>query len=310
VLFGLAKMIWTEDDAELRKQLTTVMAGQEGVIAFDNVPKGMVVRSGVLAKLLTDRTWADRLLGGNVLAKFANDRLWCATGNNLRLGGDMRSRSVLIALDPKMPHPERRGGFAIGNLETWIEAPGNQREVMTALLVLVADWAAAGCPEADVMLMRQFTPWARTAAGFLAHHGVEGFLANAAELEQADDDDHDWAQFLARWHAILGGTAVTSEQLRQMADDGRWGGTFPAGKGGAALSAMGLGRRLGGECGSYHGWYVLRSRTEHESSRWWWVDTLPGAPSPYVPQSATQRNDLPWIDANGQVRYPAGPSRS
>ena len=124
-LFGQAKIIWTDDEEELRKQLTTVMRSQEGVITFDNLPEGTVIRSGVLAKLLTDRTWGDRLLGGNVLAKFANDRLWCATGNNIRLGGDMRSRSVLVGLDARMPHPERRTGFM--HRATW--SPGSRNRV-------------------------------------------------------------------------------------------------------------------------------------------------------------------------------------
>src|SRR5258708_4998601 len=100
VLYGQVKLIWTGDDEETRKALTTIMASQEAVIAFDNIPEGTVIRSAVLAKLLTDRTWGDRMLGGNVLGKFANDRLWTATGNNLRIGGDMRTRSVLIGLDP------------------------------------------------------------------------------------------------------------------------------------------------------------------------------------------------------------------
>jgi hypothetical protein len=55
-----------------------------------------------VSKLLTDRTWGDRLLGGNVLAKFANDRLWTGTGNNLRVGGDMATRAVLVSIDPAM----------------------------------------------------------------------------------------------------------------------------------------------------------------------------------------------------------------
>ena len=276
-LFGQAKIIWTDDDEELRKQLTTVMRSQEGVITFDNLPPGTAIRSGVLAKLLTDRTWGDRLLGGNVLAKFANDRLWSATGNNIRLGGDMRSRSVLTGLDPAMPYPERRTGFVIRDLESWISGAGNQRDLMIALLVLVADWAAAGCPEADVVPMRQFTTWARTAGGFLARH-TDGwlpgwaFLANAGAVEEADDDDADWAQFLARWTGILGPAAVSSEQVLATGWDNRWGGTFPTGKGGAGLSVKALGKRLGGVKGGYHGEFVLRGWQDRTRLWWWWIE--------------------------------------
>ena len=271
VLFGLGKYIWTDDEAELRKQLTSVLADQSGVICFDNVPKGTVIRSAVLSKLLTDRTWGDRLLGGNVLAKFANDRLWAVTGNNLRIGGDNRTRTVLVALDAG-PHPERRTGFALPDLESWIEQPGNQRDLMFAVLVLVADWAAAGCPLADVVPMRQFTRWSQAAGGFCAWHGVTGFGTNAGELEVMDDDNSDWTSFLARWAGMHGRVSVTSAQLCDSQHDQRWGGTFPTGKGGMAMTSKGLGRRLAGERGTWHGRYVLRSWSGHESTQWWWVE--------------------------------------
>jgi len=152
--------------------------------------------------------------------------------------------------------------------------PGLRQLLLAALCALVADWAAAGCPEAAVVPMRQFTAWARACGGFLAHHdggGLEAkaFLANTGELEEADDDDADWAQFLARWHFIFGGTAVTSEQLRDASYDSRWGGTFPTGKGGDALSAKSLGRRLSGAKGRYHGEFVLKGQQDRHRL-WWW----------------------------------------
>jgi hypothetical protein len=273
-LCGLVKFTWTDDDEELRKQLTTVMAAdQAGVVVFDNLPKGTVIRSAVLAKLLTDRTWGDRLLGGNALGKFANDRLWVATGNNLRVGGDMGTRTVLAALDPGMPHPERRSGFVIPDLESWIEEPANQRALLIAVLVLVADWAAAGCPDAAVVPMRQFTRWARAVGGFLAHHGVSGFLANAAELADMDDDDGDWAALFSRWPAVLGSQPVTSAMVAATEADARWDGYFPTGRGGAALPAKSLGKRLSGERGRYHGGWVLRGQQDRTRLWWWWLES-------------------------------------
>ena len=275
VLFGLARYTWTDDEEELRKKLTTVLIDQSGVICFDNVPKGTVVRSATLSKLLTDRTWADRILGGNALAKLANDRLWCATGNNLKIGGDMRSRTVAVALDPG-PHPERRTGFALGDMESWIEEPANQRQLLTAVLTLAADWAAVGCPQADVVPMRQYTAWARLAGGFCQHHGVPGFLANAGAVEEMDDDAVGWSAFYARWAWIHGvRVSVSSSQLCKTQEDDRWEGTFPVGRAGMPMTPMSLGRRLGAEIGTSHGKYTLRSAGGHESARLWWLDYTP-----------------------------------
>ena len=172
MLYGQRVLTWTHSDEELRKAITSVLADPVGAIIFDNLAEGTVIDSPVLARLITDRTWADRLLGGNKTAAFANDRVWTATGNNLRLGGDMRTRSVLVGLNPDMPRPEERTGFAIPNLDQWILAPANQRQVLWHLLVLVADWTRAGAPRRPGLTMRQFTPWAEAVGGFLAHHGL------------------------------------------------------------------------------------------------------------------------------------------
>jgi hypothetical protein len=218
------------------------------------------------------------MLGKNVLGQFANDRLWCATGNNLRIGGDMATRVVLVGLDANQPHPERRGGFAISDLESWIRKPEHQQAVLAAVLVLVLDWAAAECPEADVVPMRQFTRWARTAGGLLAHHGVDGFLANAAEVEAADDDDTDWAGFLARWPVVLGAGAVTSEAVTAARWDERWAATFPTGRGDEPLeSPRSMGKRLVSHHGRYHGNYVLRRSWDGHGKVWlWWVEQWQG----------------------------------
>jgi hypothetical protein len=278
VLYGQASITWTGDDDELRKTLTSVMAGQEGVICFDNLAEGTVIRSAVLSKLLTDRTWGDRMLGKNVIGQFANDRLWCATGNNLRIGGDLATRVVLVGLDPRQPHPERRTGFAIADLESWIRGERNQRTVAEAVLVLVADWAAARCPEAGVVPMRQFTRWARVCGGFLAHHGVDGFLGNAAEVEAADDDSTAWAAFLARWPQVLGAWAVRADEVVGTRLDPRWEGTFPTGRGDEPLdSAKSMGRRLSGQRNNYHDSLVLRGSEDSHDKMWrWWVERWPG----------------------------------
>jgi hypothetical protein len=272
VLFGQVNMPWTGSEDELRKTLTSIMRGQEGVISFDNIPTGTVLRSATLSKLLTDRTWGDRLLGGNVLAKFANDRLWAATGNNLRAGGDMASRMVLISIDPRMEHPERRSGFVITDLEGWLELPDSRRKLLDAVCVLVADWAAAGRPEADVTPMRQFTRWARACGGLLEHHGVPGFLENTAEVEEMDDDSGDWSAVLLRWQAIFGRAAVSSSQVMERSYDPRWEGYFPTGRGGDPLGSKGLGRRLAGERNHPHGGLVLRGWQDRTRLWWWWVE--------------------------------------
>jgi hypothetical protein len=286
MLYGQRVLTWTHSDEELRKAITSVLADPVGTIIFDNLAEGTVIDSPVLARLITDRTWADRLLGGNKTAAFANDRVWTATGNNLRLGGDMRTRSVLVGLNPDMPRPEERTGFEIPDLGQWILFPANQRQVLWHLLMLVADWTRSGAPRRHGLTMRQFTPWAEAVGGFLTHHGIPGFLANVETVRDIDEEESTWTTFFAQWRKVHGDQWLTSNQLRLSADivsDGagrpydRWDGLFRTDGRGYPVSVKSLGRLLTGQIDRYRGSYVLRSEQDkHSKIRTWRVEEYSG----------------------------------
>jgi hypothetical protein len=286
MLYGQRVLTWPgSDEGELRKAITSVLADPVGVIIFDNLAEGTVINSPTLARLITDRTWADRVLGKSATVAFDNDRVWAATGNNLRLGGDMRTRSVLVGLNPDTPRPEERTGFVIPDLDQWILVPANQRHVLWNLLVLVADWISHGAPRQTGPAMRQFTGWADAVRGFLAHHGIEGFLANAETVRDIDDDEADWTAFFAQWRKIHGDKWVTSNELRQSAniiDVGgqpadQWDGLFRTDHRGYPVTVKALGKILTGQIGRWRGTYVLRNSTDrHTKVKLWQVDEWPG----------------------------------
>ncbi|HET9138780.1 MAG TPA: hypothetical protein VFO68_05390, partial [Actinophytocola sp.] len=174
--------------------------------------------------------------------------------------------------------PEARGGFSIPNLDTWILDPDHQATVLHHLLVLVVDWCRHGAPTAtDVPQMRQFTRWAQYLGGFLAHHGVPGFLTNHTQAVDLDDDANEWRAFFLHWHHLHADRALTAEQLRRTAEPDAgpdpWAGTFPTTETGRLLSAKSLGRRLTGQIGRWRGDIVLRSATDtHKNVRTYWVE--------------------------------------
>lgn len=288
LLVGQRVLTWPDDDNELRKAITTVLANQVGAIVFDNLTEGHVINSAVLARLITERTWSDRRLGQNKDATFANDRLWLATGNNLRVGGDMASRTVWVRLDPDCPAPEARTGFSIPNLDVWILDPDHQAILLRHLLVFIVDWTRAGAPlDRTVPAMRQFTRWAQHAGGFLAHHGIPAFLGNHSENAAQDDDAAEWRAFLWSWHNIFAGREVTAADLRASAElePGRpdpWRGTFPTTPTGRPITTKSLGRRLAGQEGRWRTDIVLRSVTsDHARTRVYWVQPRePKTPPP------------------------------
>ena len=263
LLAGQKQMPWVEDDTELRKQITSVLCTTAGVILIDNVPEGTELGSATLAGLLTAETWSDRGLGGNRIISVPNDRVWLVTGNNLRTAGDISSRSVVVRLAPDAPHPEERTDFRIPGLIERILTREFQAEVLRHLLVLVVDWTRAGGPRDGTQAMRQFTGWAQGIGGFLAHHGIGGFLDNTAETRQEDAEDQRWASFLTRWLDVLG---REPQRVSDIFDSGQtyrdelgrkhdqWDGDFikhPEGH--KSRDAQALGILLSGHVDRFHG---------------------------------------------------------
>jgi hypothetical protein len=279
LLVGQRVLTWPDDEAELRKAITTVLGNQVGAVVFDNLPEGHVINSANLARLITERTWTDRKLSTNKDATIANDRLWLATGNNLHVGGDMASRTVWVRLDPDCPAPEARTGFAIPNLDMWILDPHHQAILLRHLLILIVDWTRAGAPQDHtVPAIRQFTRWAQHVGGFLAHHGIPAFLGNHSENAAQDDEAAEWRAFLWAWHNIFATRPVTAADVRASAElePGRpdpWRGTFPTTPAGRPITTKSLGKRLGGHAGRWRTDIVLRSVTsDHARTRVYWVE--------------------------------------
>ncbi|MET7709139.1 hypothetical protein [Micromonospora sp. NPDC005413] len=287
MLYGQRVMTWSYSDEELRKSITAVLAEQVGVVIWDNLAEGTVIDSAVLAQLVTSGVWSDRQLGASRNVATVNDRLWMATGNNLQVGGDMASRTVRVRLDPDMPRPELRDqrGFGIPHLDQWITDPANQLTVLWHLLVLVLDWTRQGAPRVSGLSMRQFTPWAQALGGFLAHHGIGGFLTNAAEIRGIDEDETRWRAFLTCWHDRHGGRAVTAAELRQdgepmhLGSDAHdpWDGQFITTHNGRLPNALQLGRLLTGQAGRWRGEHVVRAgRNDRGDRAVFWVEQHEG----------------------------------
>ncbi|MCX6031826.1 MAG: hypothetical protein NT169_21305 [Chloroflexi bacterium] len=197
-------------DEEWRKQLTSLLHGSNPMIVVDNVDG--ILASADLARALTSSTWQDRLLGQNLTLNLPQRATWLATGNNLRLGGDMPRRCYWIRLNAQTAQPWLHRRFQHPDLIGW--ANTQRGRLLAALLTLARSWWADGCPPAAITPLGSFESWSRIVAGILAHAGIAGFLSNLADLyERVDDEGPQWLRFLAAWHEALGAQAVTTAEL-------------------------------------------------------------------------------------------------
>ena len=191
-----------DNKEEWRKQITASLGGGATFILIDNVEGTLY--SPDLARALTAPIWDDRILGKSEKVYLPNRATWLATGNNIRLGGDLPRRCYWIRLDAKTARPWQREGFRHADIIGHAEA--NRGALVAALLTLARAWYAAGAPSPDNALPKLggFEEWRHIVGGILQYAGVTGFLSNLEELyAQSDDDAPAWEAFLMAWHEAI-----------------------------------------------------------------------------------------------------------
>jgi hypothetical protein len=92
-----------DTDEEWRKRITATLHSGASVITIDNV-EGQL-RAPSLANALTADVWKDRILGRSESIELPQLATWLATGNNIRLGGDLQRRCYQIRLDAQSGTP-------------------------------------------------------------------------------------------------------------------------------------------------------------------------------------------------------------
>ena len=189
------------DSEEIRKQITSILVQTTApIIVFDNVMG--THRSPDVAALTTSATSNDRPLGRTDNVQLSNDRLWCFTGNNIQLGGDLSRRGLWCTIDAKQDKPWLRMGFKITDPDKWVEQ--HRGEVVAAILTILRAWFAAGCPR-EASRSDSFASYQATMRGILRVAGVAGTFAGvASDKAVISADDDEWAVYLEALEEALG----------------------------------------------------------------------------------------------------------
>jgi hypothetical protein len=205
-----------KDEDEWRKVITTALLSGTSVVIFDNVTRPL--ENGDLCSVLTATTWGDRAMRTHIKILLPVKATFLASGNNVRLAGDMPRRCYRVRLDAKSSTPFLRTGpapgkhFTIEDLKAWtLEHRG---ELLAALLTLARAWYVAGKPKPKIKPIGSFENWTTTAGGILQYAGVEGFMENAVAMyEDADDESNEWEGFLLVLHELFHGDAFTVAEI-------------------------------------------------------------------------------------------------
>jgi hypothetical protein len=181
------------DEEEWRKQITSLLIADRPVVILDNLER--TLSSGQLAAVLTTSEWSDRILGKSEVTHLHSRAIWIATGNNIRLGGDIARRAYWIRLNSNLPRPWLRDSREFKReLPSW--AVSHRTEIVGALLTMVLAWFRDGMPAWGGRPLGSYESWSRTVGGILEYCGMTNFLSNIECLyEQTDDEPAQWRAF-------------------------------------------------------------------------------------------------------------------
>lgn len=198
-----------KEDDEWRKLITTMLIQGAQCILLDNLSQKL--SSDALCAALTQRRWADRILGASQSVNLPLRLIWAATSNNAKLSTDIVRRSLGIRIDAGVERPDKREGFKHENLEGWVIA--NRLTILGHLTNIVRAWSAQ--PFYSSHRKGSYETFVTTMGAILENCGVDGFTANEEQLrENADDGLGATRILLSAWWEHIGFNHETARGIR------------------------------------------------------------------------------------------------
>jgi hypothetical protein len=103
-----ARLAFTRDDSEIKKQLTSIVLAGDPIILVDNVPGQF--GAPVWDEFLTAARWQDRILGTMSMVNRAIMVTVYITGNNIEPEGDIARRTLHVRLHTDLERPDTPSG--------------------------------------------------------------------------------------------------------------------------------------------------------------------------------------------------------
>ncbi|MER7731930.1 hypothetical protein ABTX80_13710 [Streptomyces erythrochromogenes] len=251
---GVFRSEFPDEESELRKQITSILATTTGpVVVFDNISGSL--RSSAFSGLLTSSVWDDRTLGAHKMSICSNDRLWVGTGNNVAIGGDIARRTIRVNIDPKMPDPHLRTEFRIQDPVAWMRA--NRAEVLHALLTIVRGWISAGMKAGPRTSSDSFAAWTNGINGILQFAGIRAEFDHNSTRVQLSVEDDEWSIFYAAIYETFGDQAWMVKDVVLKVDNELLPDEVTAK--GVLDPAKSLGRKLTGRVGRWSGEFTVKN---------------------------------------------------
>ncbi|MGA0092526.1 MAG: hypothetical protein ACO3JT_09340, partial [Candidatus Nanopelagicales bacterium] len=208
---------WPRRDEEDRAILATLRP-RHPIVLFDNVDDA--VDSPSLAALTTAETWSGRLLGQSAELTIPVRSVIVLTGRTPATTDELARRTRVIHLVPQVSKPWLRDGWEIPDITGWTHA--RRGDLLSALLVMVRDWQAAGKPPPP-RLLGSYEDWSRVVGGIVSRlwPGWDEEPPERADLRVQDlaTTVISWWANRCRRDAVFPSTLTTSELVQRIRDE-------------------------------------------------------------------------------------------
>jgi hypothetical protein len=194
-----ATATYTNDEAELRKRITSLALKGDRLVLLDNLAGKF--GNAVLDAALTSTRWEDRVLGGNRMFRGPLYVTWYATGNNVALGADTARRVCHIRLDSPLERPELRNDFRQPRLLAWVRK--QRAQLLGAALTLLRGFCAAGQPDMGLPAWGSFEGWSVLVRNAVVWCGLPDPGETRIQLQESSDAEATaMRMLLAAWEKM------------------------------------------------------------------------------------------------------------
>ena len=226
LMADLASMIYLGDacpilgegasEEELEKRLSAMVLSGVQLMSIDNVTREL--GGAMLCKLIERPIVSLRPLGTSKRIATPNRFTTFATGNNLRVHGDMTRRFVICQMDAGVERPENR---KLGEKPTK-RVLADRGKYVAACLIIVRAYFVAGRPNVGLLPLGSFEDWSESVRSALVWLGCADPLENVSAIIEDDPERQAKLAFLTAFYEEVGpGEAhvATAGQILKYADE-------------------------------------------------------------------------------------------
>lgn len=200
------------DEAETEKRLVSALFAGQPIISIDNVNGEL--GGDFLCQMIERPIVEPRVLGMSKSIRIESRATTFATGNNIRLVGDMTRRVVLCSLDPNMERPELRK-FNGAPFELIL---ANRGKYIAAALTIARAYAVAGHPD-QLPALASFEDWSRVVRSALVWLGRPDPVETMEAARADDPTTSSLRGVLSAWYEAVGSGARTTAKIIEVAKE-------------------------------------------------------------------------------------------